>query len=56
MCYCVYDTSDYGVVHCDDLNYLFRQPAIFPDYPAGAPELKMVDTFVNFFIDFAING
>ncbi|XP_001237723.3 juvenile hormone esterase [Anopheles gambiae] len=50
------DTSDYGVVHCDDLNYLFRQPAIFPDYPAGAPELKMVDTFVNFFIDFAING
>uniref|UniRef100_A0A182K299 carboxylesterase n=1 Tax=Anopheles christyi TaxID=43041 RepID=A0A182K299_9DIPT len=50
------DTGDYGVVHCDDLNYLFRQPAIFPDYPAGSPELKMVDTFVNFFIDFAING
>uniref|UniRef100_A0A182PNF0 Acetylcholinesterase n=1 Tax=Anopheles epiroticus TaxID=199890 RepID=A0A182PNF0_9DIPT len=50
------DTADYGVVHCDDLNYLFRQPAIFPDYPAGSPELKMVDTFVNFIIDFAING
>ncbi|XP_050074223.1 juvenile hormone esterase-like [Anopheles maculipalpis] len=50
------DTGDYGVVHCDDLNYLFRQPAIFPDFPPGSPELKMVDTFVNFFIDFAISG
>ncbi|XP_053666503.1 juvenile hormone esterase-like [Anopheles marshallii] len=50
------DPGDYGVVHCDDLNYLFRQLAIFPDYPPGSPELKMVDTFVNFFIDFAITG
>ncbi|XP_052859908.1 juvenile hormone esterase-like, partial [Anopheles cruzii] len=50
------DLGDYGVVHCDDLIYLFRSPAIFPDFPAGSPELQMVDTFVNFFIDFAING
>uniref|UniRef100_A0A182WL95 Carboxylesterase type B domain-containing protein n=1 Tax=Anopheles minimus TaxID=112268 RepID=A0A182WL95_9DIPT len=54
--YAAGDPSDYGVVHCDDLNYLFRQPAIFPDYPPGSPELKMVDTFVNFFIDFAMTG
>ncbi|KFB48522.1 AGAP005834-PA-like protein [Anopheles sinensis] len=54
--YAAGDTGDYGVVHCDDLNFLFRSPAIFPDYPAGSPELRMVDTFVNFFIDFAING
>uniref|UniRef100_A0A182NJF9 Carboxylic ester hydrolase n=1 Tax=Anopheles dirus TaxID=7168 RepID=A0A182NJF9_9DIPT len=50
------DLGDYGVVHCDDLNYLFRQPAIFPDFPTGSLELKMVDTFVNFIIDFAIHG
>ncbi|XP_035794845.1 venom carboxylesterase-6-like [Anopheles albimanus] len=50
------DTGDYGVVHCDDLIYLFRSPAIFPDFPPDSPELKMVDLFVNFFIDFAING
>ncbi|XP_050097900.1 juvenile hormone esterase-like [Anopheles aquasalis] len=50
------DTGDYGVVHCDDLIYLFRSPAIFPDFPPDAPELKMVDLFVNFFIDFAVNG
>uniref|UniRef100_A0A182ITJ1 Carboxylic ester hydrolase n=1 Tax=Anopheles atroparvus TaxID=41427 RepID=A0A182ITJ1_ANOAO len=50
------DLGDYGVVHCDDLNFIFRSPAIFPDYPAGSAELRMVDTFVNFFIDFAING
>ncbi|XP_053675402.1 juvenile hormone esterase-like [Anopheles nili] len=50
------DLGDYGVVHCDDLNYLFRQPAIFPDFATGSPELKMVHTFVDFIIDFAING
>uniref|UniRef100_A0A182QXN1 Carboxylic ester hydrolase n=1 Tax=Anopheles farauti TaxID=69004 RepID=A0A182QXN1_9DIPT len=54
--YAAGDLGDYGVVHCDDLNYLFRQPAIFPDFPPGSLELKMVDTFVNFIIDFAVSG
>ncbi|XP_055608066.1 juvenile hormone esterase-like isoform X2 [Uranotaenia lowii] len=48
--------EDYGVVHCDDLLYLFRSPALFPDFPPKSDEARMARYFVNFFIDFAING
>ncbi|XP_053687329.1 juvenile hormone esterase-like [Sabethes cyaneus] len=48
--------QDYGVVHCDDLIYLFRAPLLFPDFPPDSKEARMSNSLVNFFIDFAING
>uniref|UniRef100_A0A1Q3FSN1 Carboxylic ester hydrolase n=1 Tax=Culex tarsalis TaxID=7177 RepID=A0A1Q3FSN1_CULTA len=48
--------QDFGVVHCDELIYLFRSPALFPDFPPKSKEARMSHHFVKFFIDFAING
>ncbi|KAL1396196.1 hypothetical protein pipiens_001254 [Culex pipiens pipiens] len=48
--------QDFGVVHCDELIYLFRSPALFPDFPHKSKEARMSHHFVEFFIDFAING
>nr|AEW07365.1 juvenile hormone esterase [Culex quinquefasciatus] len=48
--------QDFGVVHCDELIYLFRSPALFPDFPHKSKEARMSHHFVEFFINFAING
>lgn len=48
--------QDYGVVHCDELIYLFRSPVLFPDFAPKSKEARMSHHFVEFFIDFAING
>ncbi|XP_055533352.1 juvenile hormone esterase-like [Wyeomyia smithii] len=54
--YYTFTQQDYGVVHCDDLIYLFRAPLLFQDFPPDSKEAQMSNNLVNFFIDFAING
>lgn len=54
--YYTFNTQDYGVVHCDELIYLFRSPALFQDFPPKSKEAAMSRNLVQFFIDFAFNG
>ncbi|XP_046811153.1 juvenile hormone esterase-like isoform X1 [Lucilia cuprina] len=44
---------DYGVVHCDDLIYLFRSPLLFPDFPKDSRHAKVLQLFVGNFVHFA---
>lgn len=51
------NTNDYGVVHCDDLIYLFNSPALFPNNFAENTRDKLVSQdFVDYFVHFAIQG
>ncbi|XP_062552223.1 juvenile hormone esterase-like [Armigeres subalbatus] len=50
------EKRNFGVVHCDELIYLFRSPLLFPDFPHKSKEARMSHRLVEFFIDFAING
>ncbi|XP_017077325.1 uncharacterized protein LOC108112087 [Drosophila eugracilis] len=56
----VYTSADvigkYGVVHCDDLLYLFRSPLIFPDFERNSTEAKVIKSFVDYFVHFAKYG
>ncbi|XP_017049857.2 uncharacterized protein LOC108093964 [Drosophila ficusphila] len=49
-------TGKYGVVHCDDLLYLFRSPLIFPDFERNSTEAKVISSFVDYFVHFAKFG
>ncbi|XP_044313778.1 uncharacterized protein LOC108048856 [Drosophila rhopaloa] len=49
-------TGKYGVVHCDDLLYLFRSPLIFPDFERNSTEAKVIHSFVDYFVQFAKIG
>ncbi|XP_068144374.1 juvenile hormone esterase-like [Drosophila tropicalis] len=49
-------TGIYGVVHCDDLIYLFRSPILFPDFPKDSRDAKVIEWFVRYFVNFASNG
>ncbi|XP_062127648.1 uncharacterized protein LOC133840012 [Drosophila sulfurigaster albostrigata] len=49
-------TKKYGVVHCDDLIYLFRSPMLFPDFERNSTEAKVVASFVDYFVHFAKTG
>ncbi|XP_037947528.1 venom carboxylesterase-6-like [Teleopsis dalmanni] len=44
---------DYGVVHCDDLIYLFRSPLLFPDFDKNSTDAAVVQAFVSNFVHFA---
>lgn len=46
----------YGVVHCDDLIYLFRSPMLFPDFDRNSTEARVVASFVGYFVHFAKFG
>ncbi|XP_059225884.1 juvenile hormone esterase, partial [Stomoxys calcitrans] len=46
---------DYGVVHCDDLIYLFRMPAVFPDFSKNSTDAQVSQALVKDFVDFAAN-
>ncbi|XP_052859909.1 juvenile hormone esterase-like [Anopheles cruzii] len=48
--------QDFGVVHCDELNYIFRAPALFPDFRRDSPEEKVSGKFVKFLVQFAHAG
>ncbi|KAH8361974.1 hypothetical protein KR200_002646 [Drosophila serrata] len=49
-------TGKYGVVHCDDLLYLFRSPLIFRDFERNSTEAKVIHTLVDYFVQFAKTG
>nr|XP_013119518.1 unnamed protein product [Stomoxys calcitrans] len=49
-------TTPYGVVHCDDLIYLFRSPILFPDFPKDSTHANVSRAFVNYFVTFAKNS
>ncbi|EDS28756.1 cholinesterase [Culex quinquefasciatus] len=49
-------TSRYGIVHGEDLLYLWRSPAVFPDFPRDSPEAAMSRRLVKLFVDFAYEG
>ncbi|KAH8400773.1 hypothetical protein KR009_000937, partial [Drosophila setifemur] len=49
-------TGKFGVVHCDDLLYLFRSPLIFPDFERNSTEAKVIHSFVDYFVQFAKFG
>ncbi|XP_041563311.1 uncharacterized protein LOC108141260 [Drosophila elegans] len=49
-------SGKYGVVHCDDLLYLFRSPLIFPDFVRNSTEAKVIHSFVDYFVHFAKFG
>ncbi|KAH0809612.1 hypothetical protein GEV33_013180 [Tenebrio molitor] len=46
---------NWGVSHCDDLLYLFKSPALFPDL-AKESDLKMSEALVTMWTNFAIHG
>lgn len=45
--------KNYGPVHCDELIYLLKSPAIFPEFDKNSQEAKFRMKFVKFFTDFA---
>ncbi|KAM7344399.1 uncharacterized protein ACRADG_011135 [Cochliomyia hominivorax] len=45
---------DYGVVHCDDLIYMFRAPLLFKDFDINSNDAKVIKYFTDDFITFAI--
>ncbi|KRK00233.1 uncharacterized protein Dyak_GE11753 [Drosophila yakuba] len=49
-------SGKYGVVHCDDLLYLFRSPLLFPDFQRNSTEAKVIHSFVDYFVHFAKFG
>lgn len=49
-------TNEYGVVHCDDLIYLFRSPALFPDFEKDSTEDMVSQALVQHHVNFATNG
>uniref|UniRef100_A0A7G3ABS3 Carboxylic ester hydrolase n=1 Tax=Lutzomyia longipalpis TaxID=7200 RepID=A0A7G3ABS3_LUTLO len=50
-------TRDFGVGHCDDLIYLFRSPALFPNGLAvDSMDNQMKNILVRTWISFAISG
>lgn len=44
-----------GVCHCDDLLYLFKSPALFPEL-SNPNDLKMRDKMIEIWTNFASNG
>ncbi|XP_065367563.1 juvenile hormone esterase-like isoform X2 [Calliphora vicina] len=44
---------EYGVVHCDDLVYLFRAPRIIPDFDKGSVEAGVIKEYVGDLVHFA---
>ncbi|XP_064551989.1 uncharacterized protein LOC135437843 [Drosophila montana] len=48
--------NKYGVVHCDDLIYLFRSPMLFPDFERNSTEARVIQSFVGYFVHFAKFG
>ncbi|KAL9700038.1 hypothetical protein quinque_003479 [Culex quinquefasciatus] len=48
-----YTTADFGVVHSDELLYLFRNTAIGADFPVGSPEWIVSKGFVDYFVKIA---
>lgn len=51
------NSKDYGPVHCDELIYLLKSPALFPqDFSVNSLEAGFRSRFVKFFTDFIVTG
>lgn len=49
--------NNYGVVHCDDLIYLFRSPLLFNvDFEKNSTEAKVIKEMVDTYVSFAKTG
>lgn len=49
--------KDYGVVHCDDLIYLFKSPVLFSaGFNKTSVDAKVIQHMVGAFVTFASNG
>ncbi|KAK9736741.1 Carboxylesterase family [Popillia japonica] len=44
---------DWGVSHCDDLIYLFKNSRIFPDFELDGKDLEVSELLLNLFTNFA---
>ncbi|KAI4466376.1 carboxylesterase [Holotrichia oblita] len=44
---------DWGVSHCDDLIYLFKNSQIFPDFELDGKDLEVSELLLNLFTNFA---
>uniref|UniRef100_A0AAG5DGB8 Carboxylic ester hydrolase n=1 Tax=Anopheles atroparvus TaxID=41427 RepID=A0AAG5DGB8_ANOAO len=49
-------SQDFGIVHSDDTIYIFRTPALFPDFQRGSPDAQASQRFTKFLVDFARTG
>ncbi|XP_050097903.1 juvenile hormone esterase-like [Anopheles aquasalis] len=49
----IQSNESHGVVHQDELIYLFRMPELFNDFPDGSAEAKMSSLWTDFFVSFA---
>lgn len=49
-------TADYGVGHLDDLIYMFRTPAIFPEFPKKSQYAALITDLINTLVNFAKTG
>ena len=48
---------NYGVTHCDELIYILKTPAFFPnEFIPASKEMEMRKVLLQYFVDFAING
>lgn len=48
--------DDYGVGHLDDLIYMFRTPALFPEFPKDSPYAALIKDLITTYVNFARNG
>ncbi|EDS38142.1 gut esterase 1 [Culex quinquefasciatus] len=51
-----YTYGDFGIVHADELLYLFRSSGGVPDYQVGSPVWYMAKILVDYYVDIAYNG
>lgn len=49
-------TKDFGVGHIDDLIYLFKSPAIFPEFKRTSEMAKLIRMLIDTYINFAKYG
>lgn len=47
---------DYGVCHCDDLIYLFKSTALYPNYQPTKEDEKVIELMTTLWTNFAIFG
>uniref|UniRef100_A0A182LS16 Carboxylic ester hydrolase n=1 Tax=Anopheles culicifacies TaxID=139723 RepID=A0A182LS16_9DIPT len=48
--------QDFGIVHCDELIYIFRAPILFPDIRRNSPDAKVSKKITKLLVDFARTG
>uniref|UniRef100_A0A182T1B0 Carboxylic ester hydrolase n=1 Tax=Anopheles maculatus TaxID=74869 RepID=A0A182T1B0_9DIPT len=48
--------QDFGIVHCDELIYIFRAPILFPDFRKNTPDAKATKRITKLLVDFARTG